>query len=187
MGGIRLANFDGKSLTEKFTRGTKRYGERSIKAIQKTAFRASDEIEKLGRADIARAGDFGSERWQNGLQAKVSYQSRADLTIRLTHSVKYWKVFEYAPTVIRGKPLLWIPLDFAGVPSGLRARDYPEQLFRIDRGNGKAPLLVSDTGPKYFGKEFVTIRTKWHLRSIVRKVARKLKKYYNEEMKKNGR
>jgi hypothetical protein len=142
------------------------------------------DIESEGRADIKAGGNFSSPRWQEGFQAKVSYQSRSAINIRVTHSVSYWRVFEFGAT-IKGKPLLWIPLDFATDAKGLRARDYPGKLFRVERP-GKAPLLMSDTGPKYFGKESVTIPKKWHLRQVVRNVAGRLNTYYREAMR-NGR
>jgi hypothetical protein len=134
---------------------------------------------------MANAGNFGSSRWQDGFHAKVSYQSRTDLNIRVTHDVPYWKVFEFGAT-IHGKPLLWIPLDFATDAHGIMARDYPGSLFRVDRGGGKAPLLMAGGGrggtaeAKYFGKEQVVIPQKFHLREIARTVSRKLGQYYRE-------
>lgn len=87
--------------------------------------------------------------------------------------------------MISGKPLLWIPLDFASDAKGVRARDYPGRLFRVDRA-GKAPLLLSDDGPKYFGKEQVRIPKKWHLRQIAAQVSRKMNSYFKRAMR-NGR
>ena len=180
---IRFKMQDGDQLGKVFQNRVKKFSEKQTKAVQRTAYRAAEEIEARGRADIKKGGNFGSDRWQKGLDAKVSYQSRSDLTIRLTHAVPYWRVFEYG-AVIYGKPLLWIPLSFAKDAQGVMARDYPGQLFRVDR-LGKAPLLLSDSGPKYFGKEFVSEPPKWHLREIVRKVSYEMPKYYKEEMK-NG-
>lgn len=176
--------FDGRNgkVGEAFKRGVTRYSEAQTKALQRTAQRAAERMENAGRENIARAGNFKSARWQLGLRALVSYQSRTDLRIRVTHSVTYWRVFEYAPTRIDGKPLLWIPLDFANIPEGMRARDFPEDLFRVDRA-GKAPLLISSTGPKYFGKEFVTITTKWDLRGVVRTVAKQMPSIYSDELR----
>ena len=184
-GRLKLVFEDGRTLGPKLVNNTKKFSERQTLAIQATARRAAEEIEDKGRADIRAGGNFGSARWQEGFHAKVSYQSRSNIRVRVTHDVKYWKVFEFGAT-IHGKPLLWIPLDFSTAGSlKVRARDYPAPLFRVDRV-GKAPLLLDKSGPQYFGKESVRIPKKWHLRRIVGQVARKLGTYYRQAMK-NGR
>lgn len=187
---ITIKYENGAQLGAKFRERIKRYDEKRIRAIQSAARRAAEEIEVEGRADIAAGGDFKSSRWQDGLHAKVSFESRADLNIRVTHDVKYWVVFEEG-RVIHGKPLLWIPLDFAGDAQGVMARDYPGQLFRVDRP-GKAPLLLAgggkghDAEPKYFGKESVRIPKKFHLREIARQVSRRLNQFYREAFQNGG-
>jgi hypothetical protein len=181
---ITLKFDNGEKLGRKFSFGVKRYGERSIKSAQRVAFRVKDDIETEGRADIAAGGNFSSERWQEGFEAKVSYQSRYDLSVRATHSVFYWRVFEYGATIL-GRPMLWIPLSFARDAQGVRARDYPGPLFRVDRKRGAPLLLTTGGAPKYFGKESVTIPQKWHLREVVRRVSRRMSDYYKQEMK-NG-
>ena len=181
---IQLKFDEGDKIGRKFSFGTKRYGERAIKSAQAVGRRIKDDIEIEGRADIAAGGNFSSERWQEGFHAKISYQSRSDISIRATHDVPYWRVFEFGAKIL-GRPMLWIPLSFARDAVGIRARDYPAPLFRVDRKHG-APLLMSDTGPKYFGKESVTIPKKWHLRDVVRRVSRRMNGYYREAMK-NGR
>jgi hypothetical protein len=172
----------GEKLGTRFQSRVKKFSEKQIRAVQAAARRAATEIEDRGREDIAAGGNFKSERWQEGFQAKVSYTSRSDINIRVTHSVFFWKVFEFGAKIF-GRPLLWIPLSFARDVTG-RARDYPGKLFRVNR-LGKAPLLMSDDGPKYFGKESVTIPKKWHLRQIVKDVSREMKDYYREAMR-NG-
>lgn len=181
---IRIVYQDGDQLGRKFKNKTARFGERQIIAAQQAARMAADDMVNQGRADMRKAGNFKSERWQKGLQARVSYQSRSDITIRLVHAVFYWHVFQFGAT-IKGRPLLWIPLDFAKDAQGKSARDYPGKLFRVDR-KGKAPLLMSDTGPKYFGKESVTIPKKFHLREIAAAVSRNMGTYFKKAMK-NGR
>lgn len=181
---ITFKNFDGQQLGRKFNAGTIRFGERSVRAMQAAARRGAEELERQGRDDMIRGGFFGSRRWQEGLRARVSFQSRTDINIRLTHDVFYWKVFEYGARIF-GKPMLWIPLPFAGVPKGVRARDFAEPLFKVERA-GRVPLLVSKTGPKYYGKESVTIPRKWHLRDVTRRVSRQLNGFYKEAMR-NGR
>jgi len=186
---ITLKYTDGKQLGRKFKERLQRYDEKRIRAIQAAARRAVVAIEIEGRADIRAGGNFGSDRWQMGFRAKLSYKSRVDLSIRITHDVRYWVVFEEG-RVIRGRPLLWIPLSFATDAKGIMARDYPAPLFRVDRA-GKAPLLMASGGrgvkaeAKYFGKESVTIPKKWHLREIVKTVSRKVGIYYREAFR-NG-
>jgi len=177
---LRIVYQDGDQLGRKLKNRVGRFSERQIKAAQQAARDAANELLTRGRADIARAGNFRSDRWQQGLQARTSFQSRSDITIRLTHSVPYWVVFEEG-RVIRGKPLLWIPLEFAADAKGVMARDYPSPLFRVDR-QGKAPLLFSDDGPKYFGKEQVTIPKKFHLRQIAAEVSRKMGTFFRKAM-----
>lgn len=170
---------NGDRLGPQFKASVKRHSERQVIAIQQAATKAAHEIETLGRENIRAGGNFGSARWQQGFRAKLSFRSRSDLVIRVTHAVRYWKVFEEG-RVILGKPLLWIPLSFSTAGRlKVRARDYPKRLFRVNRP-GKAPLLLDDEGPQYFGKTQVRIRRKWHLRDIVKRVARNMKQFYRE-------
>lgn len=181
---------NGDQLGRKWQERVKNYNERRIRAIQGAAYLAAAEIEDEGRADMRAGGDFGSARWQEGLHAKVSFGSRTDLNIRVTHDVKFWVVFEEGRT-IHGKPLLWIPLSFATDAKGIMARDYSAPLFRVDRA-GKASLLMTGGGKghkaeaKYFGKEQVIIPKKFHLREICRQVSRNMSKFYREAFQNGG-
>lgn len=173
---------NGDQLGPKFKGQVKKFSQAQTVAIQEAAREAAAQIETLGRANIKAGGDFGSARWQKGFRARVSFQSRVNITIRVTHDVRYWKVFEEG-RVIRGKPLLWIPLSFSTAGAlKVRAKDYPKPLFRVDRA-GKAPLLLDDTGPQYFGKTQVRIPRKWHLRDIVRRTARQMTRFYREALR----
>lgn len=180
--GIRIRLDGADKLSGTLRARAKVFGEKQTKAVQATAMRVAQEIENEGRSNIAKGGKFTSARWQDGFRAKVSFISRAELNIRVTHEVKYWRVFEFGAKIL-GKPMLWIPLSF-GSGVGKSARDYGKPMFRVDRA-GKAPLLLDDDGPQYFGKESVTIPKKWDLRSIIKNVAAKMSQYYKEEMK-NG-
>lgn len=159
------------------------FDQKRVSAIQAAAQEAKVQIETLGREDIRAGGNFGSPRWQNGFQAKVSFVSQSDLNIRVTHDVPYWSVFETGK-VIHGKPLLWIPMRGSDAAKlGVRAREFPEPLFRVNRKKGGAPLLMSKGGKvQYFGKDSVKIPKKWHLRQIVRDVARQLNTFYKRAM-----
>lgn len=171
---------NGDQLGPKFKVGVKRFGEKQGLAVQAAARRAARDIEEQGRANIRDGGNFGSARWQQGFKALISFVSRFDLVIRVTHSVRYWVVFEEG-RIIYGKPLLWIPLKF-GDAKGVRARDFPGKLFRVNR-EGKNPLLMNEQGPQYVGVPSVRIPRKWHLRDIVKRVARNMRQYYKEAMR----
>jgi hypothetical protein len=179
--------FNGKQMGRKFGRLANEFSARMVRATNYAAKRTAEYIETEGRADIAAGGDFGSDRWQQGFRAKISYQRKGVITINVTHDVFYWRVFEYG-AVIRGKPLLWIPLSFAKDAQGVRARDYPGPLFRVDRlAKGKKPLLLTTGGvPKYFGTPKVRIKRKWHLRRILKKAQTRMTKFYKEGMKRGG-
>lgn len=144
-----------------------------------------DYVEPRARDDIARAGKFGP-RWTQGFKGRVTEGGghvRVSFTMPEEPPMKHWRVFEFGAT-IHGKPLLWIPLSFAGDAKGVLARDYPGGLFRVNRA-GKAPLLLGGkpATPKYFGKESVTIPKKFHLRSIIRDGSKQLKSFYSKHMK----
>jgi hypothetical protein len=184
-GGIDIRMDGLEANAEKLRKRSQKFSERMIRSIQAAANRAKEEIESQGRENIRAGGNFSSPRWQEGFQAKVSYQSRQNINIRVTHDVFYWRVFENGATIF-GKPLLWIPLSGSKADlMGVRARDFGAPLFRVDRING-VPLLHDGTAPQYFGKESVTIPKKWNLRTIVRRVARRLGTFYREAMKDNG-
>lgn len=149
---------------------------------------AEDVVEYIvprARRDIANAGKFG-KRWTQGFVGKVT-EGGGHIKVSFSEAVPYWRVFEFG-AVIRGRPLLWIPLSFAKDAQDVRARDYPGKLFRVDRKNGGAPLLLggNPATPKYFGKTSVTIPKKFHLRDIIRDGAKQLKLFYSDRMNKNG-
>lgn len=180
-GGIRIVLDGGDKLAPKFITRVKKFGEQQRRAVAVTARRLATEIETAGRQSIASGGDFKSARWQQGFKAVVSFESTGNAKIRVTHSVSYWRVFEFG-AVIQGKPLLWIPLDFSEAGQlKVRARDFPGKLFRVDRKNG-APLLMNEAGPQYFGKESVRIPRKWRLRDTVKRIAKNTGAYYKEAM-----
>lgn len=147
---------------------------------------ANDVVEYVlprALADISKAGKFGA-RWTDGFRGKVT-EGGGFIRVSFTEAVPYWRVFQNG-AVIHGRPLLWIPLSFAKDAQGVNARDYPGRLFRVDRKNGGAPLLMAagkPAQPKYFGKESVTIPKKFHLVEIVREGAKRLKEFYSKRMK----
>ena len=151
------------------------------RSMRSAADTAADNILERGRADISGAGRFGT-RWTSGLTAPVT-EEKDGIVITVRQAVPYWSIFEYGAT-IKGKPLLWIPLSFATEAQGVRARDFPGRLFRVDRKSGGAPLLLSadDKQPKYFAKSSVTIPKKFHIVEIIQDVARLLGALYRTSM-----
>lgn len=183
MATLRLV-IDGKQAGAKFKRNAKRHSAGVRAAFAATALEAAETIETSGRANIASAGNFGSSRWQDGFTATVG-QGNGVTKITVRHAVSYWRIFQTGG-VINGKPMLWIPLSFASDAIGVRARDYPAPLFRVDRKNGGAPLLMAEGGkPKYFGKDSVTIPKKFRLVEICREVAATMKALYRKN-RRNG-
>jgi len=153
--------------------------QRKASQVQRSALLAMEEIKKeildRGRADIAQAGNFGT-RWTDGLQGEVQESGPGEIDLSITHNVPYFMVHQQG-ALIRGRPLLAIPLSFAGVPKGLYARNYPGGLFRVDRLKGGAPLLLSrvDRLPKYFLIEQVRIPKRFKVLEIITEVSRTLR------------
>lgn len=182
--------FQGDRAGPKLQRATERAGEKVRAAARETAQQAATQIVEEGREDISSApGNWGS-RWLEGLQAKVT-EGGGNIRISVTHKIPYFGVFQDG-AVINGRPMLWIPLSFADAATaawpgrGVRARDYPGRLFRVDRKVG-APLLLDSYSkkPQYFGKESVTIPKKFHVREIAIEIARHMKEMFRENLK-NG-
>jgi hypothetical protein len=174
--------FSGDQIGPKLRANFKRDGEVVLAAAREAAREAQTTILAKGRADIRGAGNFGS-RWTEGLTAPIT-EGGGRIVLNLRHSVPYFMVFQRGK-VIRGKPLLWIPLSFATDAQGVRARDYPGILFRVNRKGGKSPLLMSarDKRPKYFGRTKVTIPKKFHVLEIARDVARDFKNLYRKHFR----
>lgn len=178
--------FKGQSVKVQITRAmTQNYSDMA-RGITDGARDASKEILKQCRADIKRAGRF-SARWTDGLHADVEPKSGAliNAKITLTHDIPYFSIHETGG-VIRGKPLLWIPLSFTGIK--IRARDFARAfggLFRVNRKVG-APLLLSikDKKPKYFGIAQVTLRKRFHIAEICQKVMNQFDKFYSARLRK---
>lgn len=180
--------FDDNQVGARITRRADRFRSRVLGSMRVTAKQLSESIEAEGRRDIASAGSF-SARWTQAFKAQVTEGGgfvRVTVTMGGDPPVAFWRVFEEG-RVIRGKPMLWIPLGFASDAVGIRARDYPGPLFRVNR-LGKAPLLLTTGGvPKYFGKEQVTIPKKFHLTEIARKWSKRAGEVYRRTFRSSGR
>jgi hypothetical protein len=184
MGVIRI-RFEGDQMGPKFKKNLVRQRDRMNRSLLGAAQDYAAAFLKAGRANIRAAGKFTTPRWIQGLFANVS-RGGGNIVVGIGHKVGYWIVFQEG-RVIHGRPLLWIPLEFAKDAQGVRARDYPGRFFRVDRKSGRAPLLLSAaTGqPKYFGKRFVRIPKKFKVLEISRELARKMDAFYKARFRKD--
>jgi hypothetical protein len=150
------------------------------RAADSSSEQFADNVLSEGRADIASAGRFGSA-WTSGFNYEISGRSGGGKLITFTHSNPLWRVFQ-SGAYIRGKPLLWIPVE----PGGPRARDFPGRLFQVKRRKKRdTPLLMSeDHRVRYIGVKAVSIKRKFHLKKIIRDEAKKLRDLFSDEMKK---
>ena len=136
------------------------------------------EIEEQGRADIAAAGRFGPA-WTDSLKSTVKDEGDA-VSVVTTMEGARWRMFQEGGTQ-QGRPLLWIPLSHTDAV-GIRSSKYPGELTRVDRP-GKAPLLVAEDEPKYFGATSVTIPKKFHLIEITQHVGADIGARYTDAFK----
>lgn len=139
-------------------------------AVKNSMIQAGAEIWRRADKDILRAGKF-SQRWPAALTIKNSFEGfNAQMRVGFNSTIPYGHIHEFGGT-IRGKPLLWIPLPWN--PVKRPASQYPGKLFRVERP-GKNPLLFSaeDKHAKYVGVKQVTLRPRFHIRSIVANVVR---------------
>lgn len=167
-----------------FSRGSGNLGSVVTEAMEATATDIVREFMKRAAADISGAGKFGS-RWTNGFTANVS-RGGGNVRVDISHQVPYFNVFTKT-TTIQGKPMLWIPLghDAAKDAQGIRARDYPGRLFRVNRKDGKSPLLLTwakPAVPKYHGQTSVTIPKKFHTFEIARDVMKEAGPLFKRRM-----
>lgn len=178
------ASFGDDRVGQKFERATSRNRERVLSSLRGTAQEVSTTFLARARADIAGAGRFGP-RWITGLHADVT-EGGGSIRINAHHDVPYFMVHQRG-ALIRGKPLLAIPLSFAKDAQGVMARDFPGGLFRVDRRSG-APLLLSfrDKKPKYFLRESVRVPKRFHVVEILRDVVNSIREIYDRQLKKNG-
>lgn len=177
---VRLS-FEGDRIGPVFRRGTIRRRDLVLAATRQAITEMTDDVLAQGRANIAGAGNFGP-RWTAGLRVTRG-EGGGHIRINVTHDIPYFMVHQRG-AVIKGRPLLWIPLSFAPEAKGVYARDYPGGLFRVDRLAGGAPLLLSRvTGePKYSGHAQVKIPKRFRVIEIARNLFLKLNEYYTRAL-----
>lgn len=181
MAGISIT-FEGQIYGVQIERNAEETLSMIARGISGGAREAGADIERRGRINIQSSGNFGV-RWWGGFHVDVEPKSGALLnaTIELGHALWFAHIHEFGG-VIKGQPLLWIPLSFADDAKGIWARDYSKHvspLFRVDRA-GRKPLLfsIADKQPKYVGVEQVTIPKRWNLVGIARSVMTNFSTYY---------
>jgi hypothetical protein len=175
--------FDNEQLGREYKLLMDRHSERHRAALLGAAEEARNITLREARHNIANAGRFGP-RWTQGLTGEITREGDDRLVTQYQHAIPYWSVFQFGK-VIRGRPLLWIPLSFARDAQGVRARDFPQPLFRVDRKGGKAPLLLSaeDKQPKYFGRASVTIPKKFRVLEIIKLVSSRIQLFFEERLR----
>jgi hypothetical protein len=181
--------FSGERVGPQLARSAKKNADKILASERGAAKDVVAYVVPKARADIAKAGKFGG-RWTDGFNGKVTEGGgfiRVAFTMPKTPPMKFWRVFQNG-AIIHGKPLLWIPLSFAKDAQGVRAKDYPGKLFRVNRKGGLAPLLMTRSGggpaqAKYFGKASVKIPKKFHLVEIIKAGAQQMKTFYSKRMK----
>src|SRR4051812_16094198 len=127
---LRL-NYQGDVAGKALVRSTSRAGDKVRKAARGTAKTAADHILTKGKADIAGAGFSG--RWLEGLKTVIT-EGGGHIKLTVSHSEPGFNLHEKGG-IIRGKPLLWIPLSYTGIRN-LWARNFPTILVRVDRKSG---------------------------------------------------
>lgn len=183
MTNIRIS-FIGENPGLLFARSAGKQAERVRKAMRAAAQDVVDETLARGREDIQASGNFGSSRWLDGLKMNKT-EGGGVIKLQLSHDVSYFMAHQTGAT-IRGKPLLYIPFDFADDAKEVNARNYPGRLFKVVRKKDSLPLLFSigpPAVPKYFGKTEVTLKKRFHVLEIARQVARRLGEYYSQRFR----
>jgi hypothetical protein len=174
---LRL-EFNGKTAGRQLERSMQQNQQKVRRAVEMTANDAAAAILQRGRQDIASAGAYGA-RWIFGLNTRVEGKGSDRISVKVSHNMPMFP-FLMKGGLIKGSPLLWIPLPFAPDAKNLGSpKNYPGKLVMVRRKGGGDPLLVSPgSGPKFIGKASVRISQKFHLLQIMRQVATEMKQMY---------
>jgi hypothetical protein len=144
----------------------------------------ADLAVKQGRANIASAG-FPA-RWQAALKSKFyANKDTGNPAVLIFDTIPFAEVFERG-AVIKGHPLLWLPLD-RNLPAGIRSpRQYGGKLVSVNVA-GKPPLLFDaakrELGPLFVGVRQVNIRKRLDLYAIFETAAGRLPEFYDNRIK----
>ena len=180
------------------------------KAATAAVREAGETIQREGRRDIASAG-FTSKRWQEGWRAdmvspKPGQPPTIDAAVLVRHRLAFASVFETGAT-IKGEPLLWLPIEQNLPPGRWSPRRYARDVGPLVSVNlpGKRPMLfgkrvrfepgrarrramlgkidVRERKPLFVGVPTVTLRRRFHIRDIVKRVVARLAEFYTKNMK----
>jgi hypothetical protein len=168
-----------KSIKPRLDETIEKMKQRVQSAATASTEQFADTVLREGRSDIASAGRF-TGAWISGFTYDISGGEKSTRIV-FHHSNPLWRVFQSGAT-IKGKPLLWIPVE----PGGPRARDFGGRLFQVKRPKKRdVPLLMSaeDRQVKYIGVKKVIIRRKFHLLKIIRDEAKQMRDRFKAEMK----
>jgi hypothetical protein len=136
-------------------------------------------VTEAGQIAVQKGGEhvasrgFSSARWRRGFRSTVvPDQAAINVTATITHNIGYAGIFEEGG-VIKGKPLLWLPIG-ASVPRGpLRGKR---------RGAGGRPLMFAKIDgrsvPVLHGVPSVTIPKRLDFAGVVQNVGDQLESLY---------
>lgn len=157
----------------------------SVAALRDVAATSVQE----GRRDIAAAGPgFNRAQWQSGLQyrtkgAREGGEASMKATATVFHKYGIAGVFEYGPTTIKGRPLMWIPAAHKGATAsrfgmGRLKRGEVARSEHLEFATINGTPVAFDARdksrtrkPVFFGVEEVTIPDKFHVTEITEKNA----------------
>lgn len=172
--------------SEQFKKNFNSLSDRFQRAFTAAVNMAASMIKAQGDADIASSGNFSD--MTSALHVNVEGEGALG-NMRMSMIIDDERAGIFATGgVIHGNPLLWIGLSGTDA-EGVRARDYPDGLFSVNRKSGGVPLLFSikDKAPKYFGIESVTIPKKWHLDQVVQSVMGNFRQIFDQALQGEGR
>lgn len=174
---------EGTDVRTQMRINAERQRRRVAQAARRSMEEAGQRIVTAGKQDMLAGGNFASPRWQTSLTAPVLPVGveTSNLTLSVRHAVPFWRIFEYSGRIL-GRPLLWIPLPWNKFK--VRARDFPGKLFRVER-HGKNPLLMTGKPAQamYVGVKSVFLRRRFHLRPIIRRVAKTMPALFRKWMR----
>jgi len=144
---------------------------------------AADLAIRQGRANVAAAGF--SKRWQQAVSYSFYPNKGGDPAAVIFDRIPFAGVFEFGMT-IRGRPLLWLPIE-QNLPPGIRSpKQYGKPLVSVNIA-GKPPLMFDKfnrlAGPLFVGIRSADIRKRWDLMRIFAAAAARLGEFYQKRIK----
>jgi hypothetical protein len=165
--------------SSEYATAVKDANKRMVAALNKTAAQVTTELRARGRADLKTAGKFGAWAFKVTNQRKGTDRNITTKASFVAESLELGRI-------IKGRPLLWIPLSTQRDATKVLMRNYPGKLIRVERP-GKDPLMVLSGGPvKYFGKTQIVMPKKLHLRQIGRDVMNRAPAMYSRNLAAQG-